>query len=201
MKNLTKRQEEILNLIKTHILDYGFPPTRADIANALGFKSPNAAEQHLRAIEKKGFISILSGASRGIVLNEEEDDVIPVIGLVAAGGPIFAQENIEKTIPKSKNLFSNDIDYYLRVKGDSMVEVGIYEEDLIGVSKSKDPKAGNIVVARINDEVTVKTLIEISQSKVILRPENQNYEDITINPQVDDLVFEGSCVALLRESI
>ena len=201
MKNLTKRQEEILNLIKTHILDYGFPPTRADIANALGFKSPNAAEQHLRAIEKKGFISILSGASRGIVLNAEEDDVIPVIGLVAAGGPIFAQENIEKTIPKSKNLFSNDIDYYLRVKGDSMVEVGIYEEDLIGVSKSKDPKAGNIVVARINDEVTVKTLIEMSQSKVILRPENQNYEDITINPQVDELVFEGSCVALLRESI
>ena len=201
MKNLTKRQEEILNLIKTHILDYGFPPTRADIANALGFKSPNAAEQHLRAIEKKGFISILSGASRGIVLNEEEDDVIPVIGLVAAGGPILAQENIEKTIPKSKNLLSNDIDYYLRVKGDSMVEVGIYEEDLIGVSKSKDPKAGNIVVARINDEVTVKTLIEMSQSKVILRPENQNYEDITINPQVDELVFEGSCVALLRESI
>ena len=201
MKNLTKRQEEILNLIKSHILDYGFPPTRADIANALGFKSPNAAEQHLRAIEKKGFISILSGASRGIVLNEEEDDVIPVIGLVAAGGPILAQENIEKTIPKSKNLLSNDIDYYLRVKGDSMVEVGIYEEDLIGVSKSKDPKAGNIVVARINDEVTVKTLIEISQSKVILRPENQNYEDITINPQVDELVFEGSCVALLRESI
>ena len=201
MKNLTKRQEEILNLIKTHILDYGFPPTRADIANALGFKSPNAAEQHLRAIEKKGFISILSGASRGIVLNEEEDDVIPVIGLVAAGGPILAQENIEKTIPKSKNLLSNDIDYYLRVKGDSMVEVGIYEEDLIGVSKSQDPKAGNIVVARINDEVTVKTLIEISQSKVILRPENQNYEDITINPQVDELVFEGSCVALLRESI
>ena len=201
MKNLTKRQEEILNLIKTHILDYGFPPTRADIAKALGFKSPNAAEQHLRAIEKKGFISILSGASRGIVLNEEEDDVIPVIGLVAAGGPILAQENIEKTIPKSKNLLSNDIDYYLRVKGDSMIEVGIYEEDLIGVSKSKDPKVGNIVVARINDEVTVKTLIEISQSKVILRPENQNYEDITINPQVDELVFEGSCVALLRESI
>ena len=201
MKNLTKRQEEILNLIKSHISDFGFPPTRADIARTLGFKSPNAAEQHLRAIEKKGFISILSGASRGIVLNAEEDDVIPVIGLVAAGGPILAQENIEKTIPKSKNLLSNDIDYYLRVKGDSMVEVGIYEEDLIGVSKSKDPKAGNIVVARINDEVTVKTLIEISQSKVILRHENQNYKDITINPKVEELVFEGSCVALLRESI
>ena len=200
MKNLTKRQEEILNLIKSHISDFGFPPTRADIAKSLGFKSPNAAEQHLRAIEKKGFIKILSGASRGIVLSESENNEIPVIGLVAAGGPILAQENIEKTIPKSRNLFP-DIDYYLRVKGDSMVDVGIYEEDLIGVSKSKDLKVGNIVVARINDEVTVKTLIEMSQTKVVLRPENQNYKDITVNPETDELAIEGSCVALVRESI
>ena len=201
MKNLTKRQEEILNLIKTHISDFGFPPTRADIAKTLGFKSPNAAEQHLRAIEKKGFIKILSGASRGIVLSESENNEIPVIGLVAAGGPILAQENIEKTIPKSRNLFSEDIDYYLRVKGDSMVDVGIYEEDLIGVSKSKDFKVGNIVVARINEEVTVKTLIEMSQTKVVLRPENQNYKDIIVNPETDELAIEGSCVALVRESI
>ena len=201
MKNLTKRQQEILNLIKNHILDFGFPPTRADIAKTLGFKSPNAAEQHLRAIEKKGFIKILSGASRGIVLNDSDSYEIPVIGLVAAGGPILAQENIEKTIPKSNNLLSNDIDYFLRVKGDSMVEVGIYEEDLIGVSKTRGHKIGNIVVARINDEVTVKTLIEMSREKVILRPENQNYEDIEINPQIEELVIEGSCVALLRESI
>ena len=201
MKNLTKRQEEILDLIKSHISDFGFPPTRADIAKTLGFKSPNAAEQHLRAIEKKGFIKILSGASRGIVLSESESNEIPVIGLVAAGGPILAQENIEKTIPKSRNLFSDDIDYYLRVKGDSMVEVGIYEEDLIGVSKSKDFKVGNIVVARINDEVTVKTLIEMSQTKVVLRPENQNYKDIIVNPETDELAIEGSCVALVRESI
>ena len=201
MKNLTKRQEEILNLIKKHISDFGLPPTRADIAKTLGFKSPNAAEQHLRAIEKKGFIKILSGASRGIVLSESENNEIPVIGLVAAGGPILAQENIEKTIPKSRNLFSEDIDYYLRVKGDSMVDVGIYEEDLIGVSKSKDFKVGNIVVARINDEVTVKTLIEMSQTKVVLRPENQNYKDIIVNPETDELAIEGSCVALVRESI
>ena len=201
MKNLTKRQEEILDLIKSHIFDFGFPPPRADIANKLGFKSPNAAEQHLRAIEKKGFIKILSGASRGIVLSESENNEIPVIGLVAAGGPILAQENIEKTIPKSRNLFSDDIDYYLRVKGDSMVDVGIYEEDLIGVSKSKDFKVGNIVVARINDEVTVKTLIEMSQTKVVLRPENQNYKDIIVNPETDELAIEGSCVALVRESI
>ena len=201
MKNLTKRQQEILNLIKNHILDFGFPPTRADIAKNLGFKSPNAAEQHLRAIEKKGFIKILSGASRGIVLNDSDRDEIPVIGLVAAGGPILAQENIEKTIPRSNNLLANDIDYFLRVKGDSMVEVGIYEEDLIGVSKSRGHKIGNIVVARINDEVTVKTLIDMSREKVILRPENKNYEDIEIDPQIDELVIEGSCVALLRESI
>ena len=201
MKNLTKRQQEILNLIKNHMLDFGFPPTRADIAKTLGFKSPNAAEQHLRAIEKKGFIKILSGASRGIILNNSDNDEIPVIGLVAAGGPILAQENIEKTIPRSNNLLSNDIDYFLRVKGDSMVEVGIYEEDLIGVSKTRGHKIGNIVVARINDEVTVKTLIEMSQEKVVLKAENQKHEDIEINPQIDELVIEGSCVALLRESI
>jgi repressor LexA len=201
MKTLTKRQEEILNLIKSHISDFGFPPTRADIARTLGFKSPNAAEQHLRAIEKKGFISILSGASRGIVLSNAENDEIPVIGLVAAGGPILAEENVEKTIPRSKNLLASEIDFYLRVKGDSMVDVGIFEEDLIGVSKKTNPKTGSIVVARINNEVTVKTLIELNQSKVVLRPENQNYSDIEINPSVDELVIEGSCVALIRESI
>ena len=201
MKNLTKRQEEILNLIKSHIQDLGFPPTRADIAKSLGFKSPNAAEQHLRAIEKKGFISILSGASRGIILNDTTNDDIPIIGLVAAGGPILAEENIEKTIPRSNNLLSNEIDYYLRVKGDSMIDVGIFEEDLIGVSKTLNPKIGSIVVARINNEVTVKTLIEFNQNKVILRAENKNYSDIKINPSIDELVIEGSCVALLRESI
>jgi len=201
MKNLTKRQEEILNLIKSHIQDLGFPPTRADIAKSLGFKSPNAAEQHLRAIEKKGFISILSGASRGIILNDTGNDDIPIIGLVAAGGPILAEENIEKTIPRSNNLLSNEIDYYLRVKGDSMVDVGIFEEDLIGVSKTLNPKIGSIVVARINNEVTVKTLIEFNQNKVTLRPENKNYTDININPSIDELVIEGSCVALLRESL
>ena len=201
MKNLTKRQEEILNLIKTHILDLGFPPTRADIAKTLGFKSPNAAEQHLRAIEKKGFIKILSGASRGIVLNDSESDQIPVIGLVAAGGPILAEENVEKTIPRSNNLLSNDIDYYLRVKGDSMVDIGIFEEDLIGVSKSANTKIGSVIVARINNEVTVKTLIEMSQNKVVLRAENQEYDDIIVNPKVEELAIEGSCVALLRESI
>ena len=113
MKNLTERQKEILDLIKSYIGNYGFPPTRADISKELGFKSANAAEQHLRAIEKKGYIKILSGASRGIILSEEEEKGIPVIGLVAAGGPILAQENIERRIPSSQSLLSESIDYYL----------------------------------------------------------------------------------------
>ena len=200
MKNLTKRQQEILNLIKNHIFEFGFPPTRADIAKSLGFKSPNAAEQHLRAIEKKGFIKILTGASRGIVLNETNSEEIPVIGLVAAGGPILAEENVEKTIPRT-HLFKSSIDYYLRVKGDSMVEVGIYEEDLIGVSKSIEPKLGAIVVARINNEVTVKTLSEFSKNKITLKPENKNYKDIHVDPSVDEFEIEGSCVALIRDNI
>ena len=197
MKDLTSRQREILELIKSHLREKGFPPTRADISRALGFKSHNAAEQHLRAIEKKGFISILAGASRGIVLNEEEKG-IPVIGLVAAGGPILAQENIEKRIPASQSLLSENVDYYLRVKGDSMVDVGIFEEDLIGVKKTNDIKVGSVVVARINDEVTVKTLKKLSLEEVILKAENENYSDIKVNPSVDELNFEGTCVGLLR---
>ena len=197
MKDLTSRQREILELIKSHLKEKGFPPTRADISRTLGFKSHNAAEQHLRAIEKKGFISILAGASRGIVLNEEEKG-IPVIGLVAAGGPILAQENIEKRIPASQSLLSENVDYYLKVKGDSMVDVGIFEEDLIGVKKTNDIKVGSVVVARINDEVTVKTLKKLSLEEVILKAENENYSDIKVNPSVDELNFEGTCVGLLR---
>ena len=198
MKTLTNRQKEILDLIKSYIVDYGFPPTRAEISKILGFKSANAAEQHLRAIEKKGYIQILSGASRGIVLSEDEEMGIPVIGLVAAGGPILAQENIEKRVPVSQSLLTESVDYYLRVKGDSMVDVGIYEEDLIGVKKTTDFKVGAVVVARINDEVTVKTLKKFSSEEVILKAENENYSDIKVNPLIDELNFEGTCVGLLR---
>ena len=199
MKGLTDRQQEILDLIKSNLEENGLPPTRADIARTLGFKSPNAAEQHLRAIEKKGFISILAGASRGIILNTEEDLGIPVIGLVAAGGPILAQENIEKRIPQAQNILSNKIDYYLRVKGDSMVDVGIYENDLIGVNKNNPVKVGSIVIARIGEEVTVKTLESISSKQVVLKAENSKYSDIEINPEKDEIVFEGTCVGLLRD--
>jgi len=199
MKGLTNRQQEILDLIKSNLEENGLPPTRADIARTLGFKSPNAAEQHLRAIEKKGFISILAGASRGIILNTKEDLGIPVIGLVAAGGPILAQENIEKRIPQAQNILSNKIDYYLRVKGDSMVDVGIYENDLIGVNKENPVKVGSIVIARIGEEVTVKTLESISSKQVVLKAENSEYSNIEINPEKDEIVFEGTCVGLLRD--
>ena len=199
MKGLTSRQQEVLDLIKSNLEDNGLPPTRADIARTLGFKSPNAAEQHLRAIEKKGFISILAGASRGIILNTDEDLGIPVIGLVAAGGPILAQENIEKRIPQARNILTNKIDYYLRVKGDSMVDVGIYENDLIGVNKNNPVKVGSIVIARIGEEVTVKTLESISSNQVVLKAENSEYSNIEINPEKDEIVFEGTCVGLLRD--
>ena len=199
MKGLTDRQQEILDLIKSNLENNGLPPTRADIARTLGFKSPNAAEQHLRAIEKKGFISILAGASRGIILNTEEDLGIPVIGLVAAGGPILAQENIEKRIPQAQNILSNKVDYYLRVKGDSMVDVGIYENDLIGVNKKNPVKVGSIVIARIGEEVTVKTLESISSNQIVLKAENSEYANIEINPEKDEIVFEGTCVGLLRD--
>ena len=199
MKGLTERQQEILDLIKDQLSNTGLPPTRADIARILGFKSPNAAEQHLRAIEKKGFIKIIAGASRGIVLNLEEDLGIPIIGLVAAGGPILAQENIEKRIPQAQNILSSKVDYYLRVKGDSMVDVGIYEDDLIGVNKNNPIKVGSIVVARIGEEVTVKTLESLSSAEVILKAENTNYSNINLDPRRDELVFEGTCVGLLRD--
>ena len=198
MKELTLRQKEVLDLIKNKILNFGLPPTRAEISKELGFKSPNAAESHLRALEKKGVISIQAGSSRGIILSPEESIGIPIIGLVAAGGPILAQENIERTIPVSQSLLSKEVDYYLRVKGDSMVDAGIFEEDLIGVKKTTEVKVGTIVVARINDEVTVKTLEKISSNKIILKPENSNYSDIEIDTSVDEVFFEGTCVGLLR---
>jgi repressor LexA len=198
MKGLTERQREILDLIKSNIQNNGLPPTRAEISKILGFQSPNAAEQHLRAIEKKGFISILAGASRGIVLNEEEELGIPLVGLVAAGGPILAQENIEKRIPVSQSILSQNVDFYLRVKGDSMVDVGIFEDDLIGINKKSQIRVGAIVVARINDEVTVKTLKELTKERVTLKAENSDYSDIKINPLIDEVFFEGTCVGLLR---
>lgn len=197
MKGLTSRQEEILNLIKDHLKEKGFPPTRADISKTFGFKSPNAAEQHLRAIEKKGFISILPGASRGLVLNQEEVG-IPVIGLVAAGQPILAEENVENKLEVPPSMFKQKADFFLRVKGESMKDVGINEEDLIAVKKSNECKNGDIVVARINDEVTVKTFKSNGEGEVILQAENKNFDSIKVNVSEDDFFIEGICVGVIK---
>ncbi|SVC76216.1 uncharacterized protein METZ01_LOCUS329070 [marine metagenome] len=197
MKDLTSRQKEILQLIRDYLNEKGFPPTRADISRTLGFKSPNAAEQHLRAIEKKGFISILSGASRGIVLNKEESG-IPVVGLVAAGNPILAEENIEKRLEVPSNMFSQRADFFLKVKGESMRDVGINEEDLIAVKKSKECKNGDIVVARINNEVTVKTFRTSGEGDVTLEPQNKNFKPIKINLAKEDFYLEGICVGVIK---
>ena len=165
MKDITPQQNKVLDCIKVYIKETGFPPTRSDICKEMGFKSPNSAETHLRALEKKGFISIASGASRGIsIINNDikeeassyDSNEYPIVGLVAAGSPTLASENIEKQVNCPSNFFSASFDYFLRVKGLSMKDAGIMEDDLIAVKKTHDVRNGDIVIARIEDEVTVK---------------------------------------------
>ena len=199
MKDLTARQLEILNLIKSYLKTQGFPPTRADIAKTFGFKSPNAAEQHLRAIEKKGFISILSGASRGIVLNEKENFGIPIIGLVAAGLPILAEENIEDKIEIPLSMFGQKADFLLKVKGDSMIDMGIHENDLIAVKKVQECKEGQVIVARIGEEVTVKTFNINGEGEVVLEPANKNFKPIKIDPNEEEFSLEGVCIGVIKK--
>ena len=197
MNDLTSRQKEIFNFIKSKISKEGYPPTRMEISNFFGFKSPNAAEDHLKALKKKGFIEILSGTSRGISLCANTIDEIPVIGLVSAGSPILAEENVEKKIP-ALPISSHGVDYYLKVKGDSMIDVGIFENDLIAVNKDLKIKKNAIVIARLDDDVTVKTLKELSDNKIVLKAENKNYKDIVIDPNKVSLNFEGTCIGLIR---
>tara|TARA_A100001388_G_scaffold256523_1_gene221719 strand:- start:341 stop:943 length:603 start_codon:yes stop_codon:yes gene_type:complete len=197
MNDLTSRQKEIFDFIKSKISKEGYPPTRMEISNFFGFKSPNAAEDHLKALKKKGFIEILSGTSRGISLCTNTIDQIPVIGLVSAGSPILAEENVEKKIP-ALPISSHGVDYYLKVKGDSMIDVGIFENDLIAVNKDLKIKKNAIVIARLDDDVTVKTLKELSDNKIILKAENKNYKDIVIDPNKVSLNFEGTCIGLIR---
>lgn len=197
MNILTSRQKEIFDFIKYKISKEGYPPTRMEISNFFGFKSPNAAEDHLKALKKKGFIEILSGTSRGISLCANAIDEIPVIGLVSAGSPMLAEENVEKKIP-ALPISSHGVDYYLKVKGDSMIDVGIFENDLIAVNINLKIKKSAIVVARLDDDVTVKTLKELSDSKVVLKAENKNYKDIVVDPNKVSLKFEGTCVGLIR---
>ena len=203
MKELTVQQKKVLQCIKFYIKKTGFPPTRADICRELGFKSPNAAESHLRALEKKSYITIENGASRGINLTEntaEKSQTIPVIGLVAAGSPTLADENIEKHIPYQESLFLSDFDYFLRVKGLSMKDAGIMEDDLIAVKKTTDVKNGDIVIARLEDEVTVKFFKRKSPKIVELEPANDDFSNIIVNLETDELHIEGKSVGLLRKN-
>ena len=204
MKEITSQQQRVLDCIQIYIKKTGFPPTRADICRELGFKSPNSAETHLRALEKKGFISIESGASRGIsVINGESSDdsnEYPIIGLVAAGSPTLAQENIEKTISCPKSFFDSNFDYFLKVKGLSMKDAGIMEDDLIAVKKTTDVRNGDIVIARIDDEVTVKYFNRKNSKVVELEPANEDFENIVVDLEHEHLHIEGKSVGLLRKN-
>ena len=162
-KQLTERQQEIFDFVKNHISTTGMPPTRVEIAREIGFKSPNAAEEHLKALARKGYIEMLSGTSRGIriLVNDEEaanEDSLPLVGRVAAGTPIEAIEHIEDHYPVSGTMFNPTADYLLRVNGNSMENIGILDGDLLAVHKTKVAKNGQVVVARVDDEVTVKRL-------------------------------------------
>lgn len=197
MEKLTKRQQEILNLIKDYIANTGMPPTRMDIANEFGFRSPNAAEEHLRALQRKGAIEMLPGASRGIRVLGDEEPGIPVIGEVAAGYPLLAEENIAQYCDISPTLFEPRADYFLKVKGLSMKDIGILEGDLLAVHRTSEARKGQIVVARIGNEVTVKRL-DKKRNKVILLPENEEFEPIEIDSKSDDFAIEGLAVGVFR---
>ena len=197
MEKLTVRQVEVLDLIRTHISDTGYPPTRADIASELGFKSPNAAEEHLKALARKGAIEMIPGTSRGIRLPDMEG--LPIVGQVAAGNPILAEENIEDTCAVPPSLFSPRADFLLRVRGDSMIDAGILNGDLLAVHKTPEASDGQIVVARIDDDVTVKRLRRTkSKRNIRLIPENDDYEPIEIDLAAQNCTIEGVSVGVIR---
>jgi len=196
---LTARQAEILDLIRSSIETQGCPPTRAEIARALGFRSHNAAEEHLRALERKGAIELVPGSSRGIRLVEEAGG-IPVVGRVAAGEPILAEQNIEDYCPVAADLFHPRADYFLRVHGDSMRDAGILDSDLLAVHRSPVAGNGQIVVARLEEEVTVKRFRQRG-AIVRLSPENPDYEPIRVDLKEQVLVIEGLAVGVLRRNV
>lgn len=197
MSKLTARQAEVLALIKIHIEETGYPPTRAEIAKKLGFKSANAAEEHLKALARKGAIEIIPGASRGIRVPENKG--IPIIGQVAAGSPIMATEHIEDYCEMPSSFFSPHADYFLRVKGDSMMDVGIFDGDLLAVHSTKSANNGEIVIARIDDEVTVKRFKTTrSKYQVQLLPENPDYQPIDVDLRHQDFAIEGLSVGIVR---
>lgn len=200
MLKLTPRQEQVLALVRRHIDDTGYPPTRADIARQLGFKSANAAEEHLKALARKGAIEMIPGASRGIRLPENRG--LPIIGRVAAGAPVLAEANIEDYCDVAGTFFRPAADYFLRVAGDSMVDAGIHDGDLLAVHSTPEARNGAIVVARIDDEVTVKRLHRgKARYEVRLEAENPDYEPITVDLRDTAFAIEGLSVGIVRQSM
>jgi len=217
MLKLTARQEQILNLIREAIENTGFPPTRAEIAAELGFRSANAAEEHLQALARKGAIELSPGTSRGIRLREGAASkparsrgaqmalphpalmqlALPLVGRVAAGSPILAQEHIESTYNVDPALFSAKPDYLLKVRGMSMRDAGILDGDLLAVKKTDSARNGQIIVARLGDDVTVKRY-QKSGGLIELLPENPDFKVIQVNPDQEDFALEGLAVGLLR---
>ncbi len=202
MRPLTPRQQEILELIKATMIETGMPPTRAEIAKQLGFKSANAAEEHLKALAKKGVIEILPGMSRGIKLNvelnDEEEQGLPLIGQVAAGEPILAQEHIENRYKLDPSMFHPKADFLLRVKGLSMKDIGIMDGDLLAVHKTDQVNNGQVVVARVDEDVTVKRF-ERRGSEILLHAENEDFSPIRVDLASQFFTIEGLAVGVIRD--
>ena len=202
MKAPTARQQQVYDLVRDHISQTGMPPTRAEIAASLGFRSPNAAEEHLKALARKGVIEIVSGASRGIrlLLEEESEDLgLPLIGRVAAGEPLLAQEHIESHYQVDPELFKPHADFLLRVNGMSMKDIGIMDGDLLAVHKTQNVHNGQIVVARIEDEVTVKRFKQ-QGNRVELIAENADFAPIVVDLREQNFTIEGLAVGVIRNS-
>jgi repressor LexA len=204
MKALTPRQSEVFELVKKHMTDTGMPPTRAEIAKELGFRSPNAAEEHLKALARKGRIEILAGTSRGIRLlvddREANNEVgLPLIGQVAAGEPILAQEHVEAHYNVDPSMFTPKADFLLRVRGESMRNIGIMDGDLLAVHKTKNISKGQVVVARVDDDVTVKRF-EQQGSEILLHPENDDMDTIRVDLNYQSVDIEGVAVGIIRNT-
>ena len=205
MRPLTARQTEVLELIKTTMLETGMPPTRAEIARQLGFRSANAAEEHLKALARKGVIEILPGTSRGIKLNipldndAQEEEGLPLIGRVAAGEPILAQEHVESHYKVDPALFQPHADFLLRVNGMSMKDIGIIDGDLLAVHRTTDVHNGQVVVARVDEDVTVKRL-EKRGREVLLHAENDEFAPIKVDLATEHFAIEGIAVGVIRNA-
>src|SRR6187455_476771 len=199
MEDLTPRQRQVLMFIQDSLAEQGLPPTRAEIAEALGFKSANAAEEHLRALQRKGVIELRPGASRGIQLKDSlrEQIGLPLIGRVAAGRPILAEENIEARLDIDPSIFQPKPHYLLKVVGMSMKDAGILDGDLVAVHRTPEVRNRQIIVARLENEVTVKRYKQ-DGAVVWLMPENADFEPIKVNMKEDPLIIEGVVVGVLR---